>query len=368
MSTITRRYDIDWLRVIAIGLLLVYHVAIGFQSWGIMIGFITNDKPWQSLWLPMTMLNVWRIPFLFFVSGMGVYFSMQSRSWKQLFQERAARILLPYVFGMFCIFPISVMIWQYYYNLEVSYAFNPGHLWFLGNIFVYVIVLAPVLFYLKKNENGKIVAFMRRSLSTPVGLIPVVLAFVAEVFILNPIPYELYAMTWHGFALGCLAFFFGFCFVLAGDTFWKMIQQWRWMFLAGAVVFFITRLLIFQMRAPGYLIVVESQFWIFTVLAFGSKYLNHGGSVLSYLSNAAYPVYIIHMIFLFLGSLIIFPLTLPVELKFVMVLLFTFAGCFLFYEVVIRRINLIRPLFGVKMKRQINVEPQMNEKPLVSGQ
>ncbi len=31
MSTTNRRYDIDWLRVIAIGLLLIYHVAIGFQ-------------------------------------------------------------------------------------------------------------------------------------------------------------------------------------------------------------------------------------------------------------------------------------------------------------------------------------------------
>jgi hypothetical protein len=39
-----RRYDIDWLRVIAIGLLLIYHVAIGFQSWGTMIGFIACTK------------------------------------------------------------------------------------------------------------------------------------------------------------------------------------------------------------------------------------------------------------------------------------------------------------------------------------
>jgi hypothetical protein len=103
------------------------------------------------------------------------------------------------------------------------------------------------------------------------------------------------------------------------------------------------------MRAPGYLVVIESQCWIFTVLAFGSKYLNRSGPTLHYLSQAAYPVYIMHMIFLFVGSLIIFPLDLPVPLKFLLVLLITLAGSLGFYELVIRRINIIRPLFGVKM-------------------
>src|SRR5687767_13305909 len=100
MSSLNRRYDIDWVRVIAIGLLLIYHVAIGFQSWGILISFITSNEPWESLWLPMAMLNVWRIPLLFYVSGMGVYFAIQNRSWKQLLLERAGRILLPFLFGI----------------------------------------------------------------------------------------------------------------------------------------------------------------------------------------------------------------------------------------------------------------------------
>src|SRR5687767_11893713 len=153
MLTMNRRYDIDWLRVIAIGLLLLYHVAIGFQAWGIMIGFITNAKPWESLWIPMTMLNIWRIPFLFFVSGMGVYFAMQQRNWKQLLQERATRILLPYIFGMFCIVPLHVFLWQHHYNFELDYNYSGGHLWFLGNIFTYILILFPLFYYWKNNEE-----------------------------------------------------------------------------------------------------------------------------------------------------------------------------------------------------------------------
>lgn len=353
MLQANRRYDIDWVRVIAIGLLLLYHVAIGFQPWGIMIGFIANQKSWTSLWIPMTMLNIWRIPLLFFVSGMGVYFATQNRNWRQLINERASRILLPFVFGIIVIVPISTWIWQYYYKMDFTYnalVYNPGHLWFLGNIFVYVVIWSPVFFYLKKNESGQITRAIKKILAHPLGLLLVIAAFVAEVLIVQPNPYELYAVTWHGFFLGLLAFFFGFCFVLSGDPFWKMILKWKWLFILFAVTLYTYRLFQFQMRVSNYQLAIESIFWIISVLAFGYRYLNHPSKVLSYLSRAAYPVYILHMIFLYLASLLIFPLDIEVQLQFLLVLLFTFTGCFLTYEFIIRRINIIRPLFGLKMK------------------
>jgi glucans biosynthesis protein C len=353
MLQANRRYDIDWIRVIAIGLLLLYHVAIGFQPWGIMIGFIANQKSWASLWIPMTMLNVWRIPLLFFVSGMGVYFAIQNRNWKQLIKERASRILLPFLFGMMVIVSISTWIWQYYYKLDLTYnalTYNPSHLWFLGNIFVYVVLLSPLFFYLKRKENGQLTRSIKRILSHPLGLLLVIAAFVAEVLIVQPNPYELYAVTWHGFFLGLLAFLFGFCFVLSGDPFWKMLLKWRWLFILVAVALYTYRLFQFQMRVPNYQLAIESIFWIVSVFAFGYRYLNHPSKALSYLSQAAYPVYILHMIFLYLGSLLIFPLDIEVQLQLILVLSFTFTGCFLTYEFVIKRVNIIRPLFGLKQR------------------
>lgn len=344
-----RRYDIDWLRVIAIGFLLIYHVAIGFQSWGRMIGFITSDEPWGALWVPMALLNVWRIPLLFFVSGMGVYFAMQTRNWSQLIGERAFRILLPFVFGMFAIVPLHVLIWRFYYGMELNYAWSPGHLWFLGNIFCYVLLLSPLLFYLRRNEFGKLASWIKKALSRPWGLILVLAAFVGEVLLVNPYLFELYAMTWHGFVLGLLAFFFGFCFVLSGEGFWVMIRRWRGVFLMLAVALFIFRIVQFGSLVPGYLLATESLCWILSVFAFGSKYLNKPSETLTYLSEAAYPVYILHMIFLFLGSVWIFPLAIPVQLQFVLVLLITMAGSFGTFEI-IRRVNLLRPLFGLKLK------------------
>ena len=43
MSGSDRRYDIDWLRVIAIALLLIFHIALVFQPWGKSGGYIQNE-------------------------------------------------------------------------------------------------------------------------------------------------------------------------------------------------------------------------------------------------------------------------------------------------------------------------------------
>jgi glucan biosynthesis protein C len=343
-----RRYDIDWLRVIAIFLLLIYHVAIGFQPWGVMIGFITSKEPWGSLWIPMTMLNVWRIPLLFLVSGMGVYFAMQKRTWKQLLVERSRRIFLPLLFGVVVVVPLGAFIWQRYYNMDIFFPRHPGHLWFLANIFAYVLLLSPLFYALRRHEHSPWVNSFKRILSTPLSCLLVAAVFVAEVLITKPYPYELYAMTWHGFILGLVAFFFGFSFVLAGEPFWSMIKRWRWAFAVPAVGMFVVRAFYLGMKTPAYLIAIESAFWIMAVIAFCSLYLNRPSAALSYLSRAVLPVYIVHILFIHFASLLIFPLDMDIRLKFAVVLILTVGGCFAFYEMVIRRIRILWPLFGMK--------------------
>jgi len=348
MSTLLRRYDIDWLRVITIGLLIVYHTAICFQPWGFMLGFITNDKPLESLWKPMAMLNVWRIPILFFISGMGACFASQNRSWKQLLLERAKRILVPFVFGIFCIVPIQIFIAQQYYLQPLQYIPNPAHLWFLGNIFIYLLLLLPLLYYLKRNENSSIMVELKKVLASPLCLVIVIAAFIGEALLVNPILYELYAMTWHGFFLGLLAFFFGFLFMLGGAPFWNMLQRWRWIFFGMALALYMYRLMQVNMKVPHAILVIESQGWIFSILAFGYTYLNHPGKTLQYLTQAAYPIYIIHMVALYLAARLVIPMNVLVPLKFMAVLLFTLTGSLVVYEFIIKRVNLFRALFGLK--------------------
>jgi len=351
-----RRYDIDWLRMIAIGLLLIYHIAIIFQPWAMFIGFIRSDESMKGLWTPMTMLNVWRIPFLFYVSGMGVYFALRKRSWKQLLTERAKRILLPFVFGLLAITPLHMFIFQKYYNLPLDYHAHAGHLWFLGNIFAYVLILLPIFCYLKRMENGRFRNALTSLLSHPAGPFVVMVFFVVEVVAVRPGIFELYAQTWHGFFIGLIAFFFGFLLVYVGQPFWQNVLKRRWFFVALAVVLYAVRWTVFDMSSPHILMAIESNCWIFGIFGFGYKYLNKPSPILKYLSPAAYPVYIIHMFVLYGGAMIILPLEIPVALKFVLIVLFTGVTCLFLYEFVIRRIRLLKPFFGIKLESNAGKE------------
>lgn len=360
-----RRYDIDWLRTIAIGLLLIYHIAIVFQPWAMFIGFIRSDEFMEDLWIPMSMLNVWRIPFLFFVSGMGVYFAIRKRNWKQFLFERCMRILVPFTFGLLAITPLHSYIFQHYYKLPLSYFSHPGHLWFLGNICIYVLLFVPLFFYLKKQkEESSFRRGLSRFMNNPLGPLSVVVFFVMEGLLVKPQVFAAYALTAHGFFLGMLAFLFGFLFVYSGKSFWQTLSKCWVLYLVLAAALYTLRLTAFQMQPPVYLLSIESHLWILTVLGLGYKYLNKPGAALRYLSRSAYPVYIIHMFALYLGAMIILPLTIPVILKFVLIVLFTFLICYLIYEFLIRRIGWLGILFGLKWKGQDKVMKRLQGEPV----
>ncbi|MDW3190884.1 MAG: acyltransferase [Cytophagales bacterium] len=343
-----RRYDIDWLRVIAIGMLLVYHSSIGFQPWGALIRFIQNDQFSEPLWVLMSMINIWRIPFLFFVSGMGVWFALRNRTWKTLIQERSKRILLPFLVGIFLWVPLHQNIWQVYYSQPMLYLPNPGHLWFLGNIFSYVLLLTPLFFFLKINIASPWVKRVKQMFSHPLFLLGLIIPFVLEAELMQPESFELYAMTWHGFFLGLVAFLVGFFMAFSGQEIFVNLSRYRCITVSLAVGIYLMRVLYFELRTPDYLMSIESCLWIYAIVGLGYRYLNRSSPVLTYLSQAAYPVYIIHMMVLYGGSVLIFPLTMNALWKLLLLNGFTFGGCFLIYELIIRRIKPIRSLFGLK--------------------
>ena len=225
-----------------------------------------------------------------------------------------------------------------------------GHLWFLGNIFVYVILLLPLFMLLKKNDNSKLKLISQRLMAYPFAPFIVNMFFIAEALILKPTPFSMYAKTWHGFTLGFLCFFFGFFFMYIGQPFWKHVLKWRWLYLSFAAILFTIRYNIYATEAPGYLMVVESNSWIFAVFGFCHKYLNKPSKLLSYLSTAAYPVYIIHMLILYMVCAIILPLKLAVYISFPLIVIATFVVCYGIYEFFIRRIKLLHPFFGLRWR------------------
>ncbi len=145
-----------------------------------------------------------------------------------------------------------------------------------------------------------------------------------------------------------IAFFFGFLFVYSGKVFWQTVSKWKWLYIGIASVLYAIRFTGFESISNMYITTIESNCWIFGVFGLGYRYLNKPSSLLSYLSQAVYPVYIIHMFVMFAGAWIILPLNIDPLLKFTGITLFTIAVCFLIYEFILKRIPVLRLLFGLK--------------------
>jgi glucan biosynthesis protein C len=263
----------------------------------------------------MGLINIWRIPLLFIISGMGVWFAMRRRHWKELLKDRAKRILLPLIFGSFFIVPISGYLYQKFNNLDPMYFPNGGHLWFLGNIFFYVLILCPIFFVLKRNPNNVLSRCFKWVLKFPAALYLFTIPFIIEAELVAPSQgFASYANTPHGFWLGLLAFLTGFIFISLGDVFWRAVERIKIIALGIAIPLFLVRMIVFQFGGPFFITVIESWSWLFAVIGFGSTYLNRPSSALTYLSKAVYPVYILHMIFLNLSASLILSKPTSIEM------------------------------------------------------
>ena len=346
--SLERRYDVDWLRTLAMGLLIVYHVIITFQPWAKYIGFPQNDQTLDGIWIFMAMINIWRIPILFLISGMGIRFAMERRNWKQLLSDRTIRILVPWIFGIFILEYIVSMILPYL-GWDATYTITFGHLWFLLNIFLYFSWLIGIMIYLKDNPDNGFFRFLTKLIRWRFGFFLFALPLMVEAWLVDPQHFSTYVDTLHGWLLGLICFFIGYIFISLRDVFWPAVERIRWPALIFAFSLYLIRLLVLQLQGePNWLIAFESMCWMLAILGFGSLHLNKPSRSLSYLSKAVYPVYIVHMPVQFVIAYYLLPVTVPVILKLILLLAGTFGVSLLLYEYVLRRLKWIRPLFGIK--------------------
>lgn len=344
-----RRYDIDWLRVIAIGFLILYHVVISFQPWGSTFGFLVGKNHLPELWGIMSLINVWRIPILFFISGMGVYFAMQKRNWLQLLLERGKRIFLPLIFSSFTVVALQNYAQQYYYQQSpITYAPSVAHLWFLVNILIYVLLLSPVFYHIKEKSTKPIINFLKQKLKLGYPLYLLAIPYVLEAIIVNPEMYTLYLFSAHGFFLGAVLFFLGFYLVSLGEQLFEMLKKLILVNLFLAIGLWVLRILFYNLESPNWLMAIESLAWMYFAFGLGYKYLNKPSKALNYLTKAVYPIYIIHFLIQNLICIVVFNNGFNVWLELFLVLIGTFTFSFICYELFIRRIPYWRVLFGLK--------------------
>ena len=330
-----RRYDIDALRVIAIFLLMFYHSIIVFQPWAAaLLSFPQSSSYLENLWVLMQALNIWRIPLLFVVSGIGFAFVMKRRNRRQLLSDRFARILLPAIFGSLLIVPIHYWLLVAGTEQEYVWFFTPGHLWFLFNIFFYVLVgILPL--YALRNMGVKNVLIMTYSLPLLLGLETVFVAI---------IEYSGFAVSLHGFVIGGICFCYGF--FLAKSESWKFLKTSSYWHLVIAFALFIQRIYVWENNVPMFIVSAEASFWLLAALGLAHRYLNKDMAWLKHLSPAVYPMYILHMIVMYGMCRLVLPSTIAPELQLLLIVLLTTTVSYLGYRL-IKPIPYLCKLFGI---------------------
>lgn len=295
----------------------------------------------------MSALNIWRIPLLFLVSGMGVRFALERRNGKQLLQERARRILVPLTFGFFFVCPICAFFTLLYYKQPLAYYPNTAHLWFLVNLIVYTVVSLPLLLFLKNHSETGLLRFIRKIVATPWSLPLLGLPFIIESVLLRPLYFSSFVNSWHGFWYGWIAFLTGFLMTISGGDFRKNSERGRHGFIVIAFLFFLYRTLA---PAPdpsrAALLALESFFWILAVQGYASRHFDKPSRFLTFLSPRVFPLYILHLPVQYGFSLLILPLNTSATLKFVTLITLTL-GTSLLLTLLLERVSFLRPLFGM---------------------
>lgn len=361
-----RRADIDWIRIAAFGVLILYHVGLVYAPWD---WHVHSPHTIEALGLAALVTNPWRLTLLFMVSGIALRFMVRKTPPAQAFRQRLVRLVPPLLFGVLVLVPpqswIEAMekgsfsgdLWTWWLSEFSPAGLRDGiplnHIWFVLYITVYslaalALASSPRLFDRLEAGLGRLLAGGRLLVVPMIYLALLRLLVFPWSGLTNHITDDPYN---HAMSLG--VFLTGFLLALREDV-WTRFERMRWTSLAVAAVTLPALIVLSQPvdqppAAPANLVFAIYQ-WatICAVLGFGSRLLRGSdGPALRYLTDAVFPCYLAHQTLLVIAAHLLKPWGLPVGAEASLLVLITLGGSLAVYEVV-RRIGFLRPLWGLR--------------------
>lgn len=370
-----RLYYLDWLRVLAFGLLVFYHAGLIFVDWGF---HIQNDTFTEALKPPLLFINQWRLPLLFFVSGAGTFFALGSRTGIAFIKERFVRLFIPLVFGILVVIPPQVYFErlsqhafqgsylqfypEFFNGIYPEGNFTWNHLWFIVYLLTFVILALPLFVYFRSDSGqraiSKISTFLSRRLALLVLAIPLLLI---ESLLRSRWPDTRNLISdWYNFSFYFIIFIYGYL-IASHKTLWNVIESDRRIYLLLGIISF--SLIYFGWHADGKNFLEHTSYgriifvifkclniwcWIVCWVGHSKRYLSFSNAALQYANKAVYPFYILHQTVLIIIGYYIIKLDSGIATKYILCVAGTYLFTLLMYEFLIRRIKFIQVFFGVK--------------------
>ena len=391
----TRNNYLDWLRVLAILFVFVYHSTRFFnlEDWHV-------KNPVRYEWVEIWNLFAWNwmMPIIFVISGASLYYAVGKSGAGKFVKDKVLRLLVPYFVAIFTHATLQVYLdWTTHGEFSGSYfqflpryfasVFTAGygpmaifeleqmHLWYLLWLFIFTLLLYPLMRWLK-GGGRRVLSAIGSFLALPGAVYLLALPTVLLMAFGNP-DNPLIAEKAGGWSLVIYLWllFTGFI-VISTDRLQASIKRLRWLSLGMGVVLltFVLYIVVTQgtpsYGTPLYTIGLgvagfSSWCWILAYFGLAMRYLDYRKPVLEYANEAVLPFYILHQSVLICVGYFVVQWPIPDVLKWATILLSSFAIIMGLYEYLIRRINVLRFLFGMKplprLSRPQTVESQLKE-------
>lgn len=355
-------------------LLIIFHSAMPFVSFG---WEVKNEVHSEGLSSLIIWMHQWRLPLLFFISGVGVSLSLRRRSVAAFFGERLVRLFVPLVFAMFFTIPLQVYfervqrglyhgsytefypsVWEMVPYPEGSLTWS--HMWFVVYLFVFTILLLPLFALSKFSIFKRGQQFFDRVFRFPVAVMAPASIFIAWYFLLYIEWPEQGSLLddWFVFVSSITYYFLGF-FLRGVGAFWDTCERHRrvffYIFLASALALCWNFYVPVQLpkaqdsRLYVYGILDGIQIWsiILCAIGYGKRYLNRDWKGLKYLTEAVYPFYILHQTIIVGVAFYVVQWPLPIIVKLLFIVVVCFISLGLIYHFFIRPFQIPRVLFGL---------------------
>jgi len=382
-----RLHYLDWLRVLAILMVFLFHAVhpFDFGDWQ-----VKNVNQSEILTIILLLLSIWGMPFFFLVAGAGSWFALKKRTGRQYLWERFYRLLIPFIVGFILFSPI-----EYYCEnmnkmqrgLQTSFqsflasftVFNPFllrfpgfsprwlgsgyHLWFLGFLFCFAVITLPVFMWLKNKTGTNFISWLAKLCDHRGGILLFIIPISIVKVILTPIvPLE---HDWADFIF--LMCFFALGYILFANERFNIAIRRDWLILLivptaiilGLLGMYLANIPVIEWsETPGIPQFYLLQFFVsiiavgysLTMLFVGMRFMDFSNKWLRYGQEAALPFFVLHQPVIIVIAFFVVQWEAGILLKLPVVVLSSFVVSIGLYKLIIRRVPLLRLAFGMKSK------------------
>ncbi len=350
-----------------------------FDDW-----HVNNDVTGLGSSIHIAFFNHWMMPLFFILSGAAVVYSLRSRTAGRFVKERTLRIFVPLlIIGYFVLSPLQIYLDRlthgqlsgtfiqfyphYFDGFDIfggNFAWHGVHLWYLLYLFIFSLIALPL--FLPRKETGKsLISRLAILFEKPWALLLLFLPLTAIDIFVDAAGLGFSRATGGWSFLSYLLFFIYGYLIFSNTRLQETVRKYSTIALIVAVVLSIYSLgmqfvvkLPPEFGTPYYISAMlvrglRAWCWIIAILGFGSRFLNFNHRFLGYATEAVLPFYILHQPVILMIGFFVVQWSLGIAPKYFMISTTSFVAIMVIYELLIRRINVLRFLFGMRLKQKL---------------